>query len=317
MDISVALFRKGIIRLYIKIALILCALLSSNTFSNTLSEYAIVLPSKSNKIVELAKSLQSQIPSKFKGNIISSEEISEYANLDLYITIGGKSFQQASKQTFDNKSPGIIGAFLKSTIYEQHKTENSTAVFNNSKPSLQIPLATNVFRRKALQVALLYSHKSEDYILELLKLNESLPLEQRLNFHTLRLEANDNTQKALSDLDSKHQLDALIIQPDNLVFRRDNLKSIFYTLYKNKIGALVYTPGLVKKGAGGLASVYYDDHDVIDTTAKFANNYLTNNTMMEASHPVNASVRLNKRLARSLGIQALEEREIEEVINER
>lgn len=294
--------------------LLLCLLNPSLFTSKAQADYYVVVPSKTDRLENIARSVISKIDSGEKGHVISLDELKDTVALkpSLYISIGNSSFKAAT--SLDIPTP-TLGAFLYKEDFELHRKNNSSAVFNGTSPKLQLSLANEVFPGSSPVVGIVYSVRSEPFIQELERINSSQPKSRQISIRKIKMGADESPAKALSKLSSLYDLDAFILQPDNQIYHKRNLKSVFYTLYKKRIAALVFSPGLVVNGAGGVASAYYKDTEVVNSVSNLAKQYINDKEIPEPGFPLRASVEVNKRLARSLSIVSLDKRTLEIKIN--
>lgn len=294
------MFRRG------ALTFVLCLLPLLEVYA----DYAVLLSKKSQNLVALAESVIEETKSTDKAVIWDINDLKEYDKtsaqggsgvIDLVITVGSTPYKAvAHTANLRNTQTLIVASFLSRNTFESNRTQfkNTTAVFNDSSPRLQLKLAKSILQDKDTKIGFIYSPWSKHYLEDLDKYNAQIG--KSITIVSKEVSGPKDIQKALLQLIKLHDIDAVIMQPDNNIYDRSNLKTFLFTLNTKRIAPFVNSPGLVNKGAGGLASTYFKNKETISAITQVVDQYLANEKVAPPSYPSIGSVVVNKRLAHSL-----------------
>lgn len=104
-------------------------------------------------------------------------------------------------------------------------------------------------------------------------------------------------------------VDALLALPDPDIYNRDTIYGVLLTTYRKGVPVFGYAKSLVD--AGAVAAIYSSPQDVGHQLAEMAADYLEKHQPLPPpSIPKRFSVKINKRVMRSLGLPILSEDEV-------
>lgn len=128
-----------------------------------------------------------------------------------------------------------------------------------------------------------------------------------LELITRRVEDDSEVGPALEKM--LDGVDALLALPDPNVYNRDTIYGVLLTTYRKGVPVFGYAKSLVD--AGAVAAIYSSPQDVGHQLAEMAADYLgKHQPLPPPSEPKRFSVKINKRVMRSLGLPVLSEDEV-------
>lgn len=181
----------------------------------------------------------------------------------------------------------VLSLLIAESRYEKaasHFKKRASAIFIN-QPIHRITQTTGKLLNDTEQAAIVVSRSWQ----------ENLQISDATNtdLYIKRISANDSIVKAFKI--ASFNADYIIAVPDPEVYNRSNIKNILLTTYKFKVPLIGYSEALSK--AGAMISIYTPPELLGIETAE----WLLNSRPKKASWPKYFQVKINNKVARSIG----------------
>ena len=217
---------------------------------------------------------------------------------DLIVTVGSDALRKALSRT---DSPPIVATLLPRLSYERILSEHRrpgriTAIYLDQPPARQAAFFRHLFPEQK-RFGLLVSPETR-----------GLAGQYRQAFSNagLILDIEDaDTDKALLPALSAvlERSSALLALPDSTLYRRNNIKAILITAFRQQRPIVGYSPAFVT--AGALAALHTTPHQAARQTADLI---IANGTNLPPpSGPTQFAIAINPNVAQALGIKVPDE----------
>lgn len=235
-----------------------------------------------------------------KIDIIKSTLSEDLTNTDVVITFGLSALQH--QLSVDDKRP-VVSLFVPSHTYQQTiinipSDKKVSAIYADPNPLHLIFLTRILFKPSKILVP----YTSET--LSLLPLNKA-------NVTNLFLTPGD-TRGLIAATD---QYDVVLALPDKTLYNATTIQPIVSSLYRRKKFIVSYSLGMLKSGA--LASIVIDTQDLVVGLEDQLRTFISKGSLPPASYSQSFSVSVNRTLASSLDINALDDDVIAKQIREK
>lgn len=268
---------------------------------------ALVLSESGGPYGEFATALEEALSgSSWHINSTTNTESSHPPPSDLVVTAGSDALRKALSR---NDSPPIIATLLPRQSYERILAENRrpgriTAIY------LDQPAA-----RQAAFLRLLFPDQKRFGMLVSTESRAMLPqLRQAFSNAGLNLDVEDaDTDRALLPaLNSLLERSAALVAiPDNSIYRRNNIKAILITAFRQQRPVIGYSPAFVT--AGALAALHSTPTQIARQTAELILAHGTN--LPPPTGPQQFAVAINANVAQSLDRKIPDEAAIRRAMN--
>lgn len=225
---------------------------------------------------------------------------------DLVVTAGSDALRKALARS---DSPPIIATLLPRQSYERILAENRrpgriTAIYLDQPPARQAAFLRHLFPDQK-RFGMLVSPESRALLpqFRLAFANAGLNLD---------VEDADTDRTLLPALNSVLERSAALVAiPDNTIYRRNNIKAILITAFRQQRPVIGYSPAFVT--AGALAALHTTPTQIARQTADLI---VTNGTSLPPpSGPHQFAVAINANVAQSLGLKIPDEATIRRAMN--
>ncbi len=266
------------------------------------NQLVIVKSSNNTYFDQTATTLIKHIDPGIQFKIVLAQDLSRFSGQQseqiLFVALGKAAVVALNKLDFE---PNSINAYLTHEQYRLLKLEKQTTVLLNQP--LYRYLAFCKFMLGSESIGIITDKGAEPFQEQVRTLKG---IQLRLN--TYQIDPDNKLLPVLRDL--LRQNDVLLMLPRQSVYNRDTLKGVLLTSYRSRKPVISYSPAHVKSGA--LASIYSSPVDIGRHLALLVHQKLRHQT---TTGPVFEfarfySITKNRRVARALGINLPEERDI-------
>jgi len=214
----------------------------------------------------------------------------------LIIAIGSKT----SKSLLDAK----ISAPVLSLLMPRHLNESFKKLYKDKKNWSSLIIDHPIDRHFHLISSIMGKHKKVAVLLGPYTKDQKKTLKNAARKTQQRLvtEIVDDPAKTSSSLKKlNNTADVLLTLPDPVIYNKKTIRGILLTSYRKKLPITGFSKAYVK--AGAIAAVYSRPEQISQQAAVISDNFLiSNNFEQRVYFPDDFSVALNRKLARSLGI---------------
>lgn len=225
---------------------------------------------------------------------------------DLVVTAGSDALRKALAR---GDSPPIIATLLPRQSYERILAENRrpgriTAIYLDQPPARQAAFLRHLFPDQK-RFGMLVSTETRSTLPQFRQAFATAGL-------TLDVEDADTDRNLLPALNSVLERSAALVAiPDNSIYRRNNIKAILITAFRQQRPVIGYSPAFVT--AGALAALHTTPTQIARQTADLIVASGTN--LPPPSGPHQFAVAINANVAQSLGLKIPDEAAIRRAMN--
>jgi len=263
--------------------------------SYSYAEFAVVIPKHSPAIDKIAAQLASGVPNR-NGKVLFYDGLKK-ANTDQYdliITIGSEAAEKVSSDASLNIPR--LNAFCPRQYHVEGA--NRLIIFNDINLSIQINLIKKLHPNSIPRIGLLFS--SNSLFLDDI---DAAAARKDIVFITSEIKKGQRPEKHIDHFIDENNLDAFIVIPSAQLYDSYSLSSVFYSLYRNQVAAIVSSEELIDNGVGGAAAAIFDVDlvvaAIIDEIEYF---YTFHHFSQSFTTPKTAKVFMNRKLSRSIGL---------------
>lgn len=268
---------------------------------------ALILSESGGAYGEFASALEDAL-SGSTWNISSTTQADsgQPAASDLVVTAGSDALRKALSRS---DSPPIIATLLPRQSYERILAENRrpgriTAIYLDQPPARQAAFLRHLFPDQK-RFGMLVSAETRAILPQFRQAFGNAGL-------TLDVEDADTDRTLLPALNSVLERSAALVAiPDNTIYRRNNIKAILITAFRQQRPVIGYSPAFVT--AGALAALHTTPMQIARQAADLI---IANGTSLPPpSGPTQFAVAINANVAQSLGLKIPDEAAIRRAMN--
>lgn len=220
---------------------------------------------------------------------------------NIAISFGDEGFKQAfadESGSFDYIIALLVTRYSYSHISQSQNVDHVIPIFIDPPIDTQIYLASLLYSESA---KVLVPYRGDNFSSDI------------KNFKNIQLLKVENTRRWLRFLDSN--VDVVISHSDEEIFNGNNITSISKSLYRRNIGLIGFAPNMTNMGA--VASVFSDYRDVVEVTREVLTTLDKQGQIQDFKfgRVKRYRVTVNKPLANTLGLVAVDASNLEEKIN--
>jgi len=187
-----------------------------------------------------------------------------------------------------------------STLIPRHVFKSLKQTYKNKKNWSGLFINQPISRQFHLISAVIGKNKKTAVLLGPYTKDLSQPLKEvSANISIREIEISEQVPEALNSLNKS--FDVLLTIPDPVIYNRNTLRQILLSSYRNKLPLIGFSQAYVK--AGAVAAIYSKPEQISDQISRIVKQYFMLNEFENLEYyPDDFSVALNKKIARSLGI---------------
>lgn len=229
---------------------------------------------------------------------ISTEKL-DTATLNSYqliIAMGSKT----SKSILDAK----VSAPVLSLLMPRHLNKSFKKLYKEKKNWSSLIIDHPIDRHFNLISSIMGKHKKTAVLLgpytkEHKKALNSAAKKTKQRLITELINDPENISSSLKRL--SNNADVLLTLPDPVIYNKKTIRGILLTSYRKKLPIIGFSKAYVK--AGAIAAIYSKPEQISQQAANISNDFLKSKAFKQrVYYPDDFSVALNRKLARSLGI---------------
>jgi len=263
--------------------------------NSTFADYAVVIPKHSPSIDEIASQIATALPDH-KGIVLDKAEFKRIykGQFNLIVTIGKDVLEAVNNEATLNDVP-VLSAFTPRQSFQLR--DHRAAIFNDINLSIQIKLIKKLLPKTTPRIGIFYPQSSVFFKKQINLVSRT----EGIFLISAALAKSDNAAKMITNFINKNDLDAFVFIPSSEIYDPHSLAAIFYSLYRNEVAAIVYSPKLVKNGVGGAAAATFDKKIVTQTIIDEVNSFYKLGRFRSPFFiPKIANIVVNQKLSRSI-----------------
>lgn len=230
-------------------------------------------------------------------NILQSTTLP--TDTDLVIAVGIKSALIASKSHFPVLCVLVSKAGFQKILGEtpsQREKNKLSAIYLDQPVNRQVAMVIAAMPQ-AENIGLLLSSNSPDVS----SLRKEIT-DKKLRFHAQQLESISTLYRDLESV--LKESDVLLAIPDAEVYNSLTMRNILLVTYRNRVPVMGFSPAYVK--AGALCAVFTTPSQIAIQAAFMAKQFIESDMLPVPQYPTDFDVLVNQQVARSLGIQIMD-----------
>lgn len=223
-------------------------------------------------------------------------DVAKLNNQQLLIAIGSKT----TKRLLDAN----LSAPILSVLMPRHLTKSFQTHYADKKNWSSLVIDQPIERQFHLITAIMGQHKKAGVLLGPYTSDMDKILNDAARKTKHRIETEHIKDPALISASIKSLntvVDVLLTLPDPVIYNKSTIRGILLSSYRKKLPIIGFSKAYVK--AGAIAAVYSEPEQISQQLADISDQFLMKGSFQKSIYyPVDFSIALNKKLAKSLGI---------------